>query len=486
MRNNGQRVRLGDRVVRRPRQRETAPVRIRFRAPRRRVNLPTSLSALLTLTIGFASLILIGTALLMIPAASAGPSGAPFVDALFTATSAVCVTGLVVVSSADYWSGFGQAVLAGLMFVGGIGIMTAGTFILLALGKRISLNRRLIIREAQGGVSIGNAVQVGRYVVLFAIGAQAVTFGVLFARLIFKYPASEAFWQSLFHAVSAFNNAGFAIFPDSSSLSAFQSDPIVLWAIGVSILLGALSFPVVNELARRKSLNRWSLDTRLVLLGTAGLWVIGAVAMLVFELSNEATLGGMSLPDKLSNGAFQAMTARTAGFQSVDFASTRMGTDFLFMILMFVGGASGSVAGGIKVNTAMALVIATLAALRGRPRAEVLRREIPHAQVLRALALTMLMLTLLAFFMTVLSFTERASLDSGAFAFADVMFETVSAAGTVGLSRGITSDLSEAGKVVITLAMYAGRLGPLTIGMGLALRERRAVYRYAQERVTIG
>ena len=486
MRNNGQPFRPGDRVVRRPRQRETAPIRIRLPDPRRRVNLPVSLSAFLTLTVGFAILILIGTALLMTPAASAGPGGAPFVDALFTATSAVCVTGLVVVNSGEYWSGFGQAVLAGLMFVGGLGIMTAGTFILLALGKRISLNRRLVIRETQGGVSLGNAVQVGRYVALFAVSVQAVTFGVLFARLVFKQPAGEAFWHSLFHAVSGFNNAGFTIFPESHSLSAFQSDPVVLWAIGVSILLGALSFPVVNEIARRKSLNRWTLDTRLVLAGTAGLWAIGAAAMIVFELGNESTLGGMSLADKISNGTFQATTARTAGFHTIDFAETRMGTDFLFMILMFVGGASGSVAGGIKVNTAMVLVVATIAALRGRPQAEVMRREVPNAQVSRALALTVLAASGLALLVTMLSFTERASLDSGVFSFADVLFETISAGGTVGLSHGITSELSEPGKVVITLAMYAGRLGPLTIGMGLALREQRALYRYAQERVTIG
>ena len=486
MRNNGQFRRPGDRVVRRPRQRETAPIRVRLPVQRRRVNLPVSLSALLTLTLGFAAAILIGAGLLATPAASVGPGGASLIDALFTATSAVCVTGLVVVPSGEYWSGFGQAVIAGLMFVGGLGIMTAGTLILLALGKRISLNSRLIIRETQGGRSLGGALELGRYVVLFALGVQAAAFAALFARLIFMYPAEEAFWQSLFHSISAFNNAGFTIFRESDSLSAFQSDPVVLWAIGISILLGAFSFPVVNEIARRRNMNRWALDTRLVLIGTVGLWGVGALAMVGFELGNEATLEGMSLIDKISNGAFQATTARTAGFSSIDFAETRMGTDFLFMLLMFIGGASGSVAGGIKVNTAMVLALATLAALRGRPRVETLRREIPQAQVSRALALTVLAVVGVAALMTMLSFTERSSLDSGAFAFLDVLFETVSAAGTVGLSRGITPELTEPGKLVVTLAMYAGRLGPLTIGLGLALREQRAIYRYAQERVTIG
>lgn len=486
MRSNGQHFRPGDRVVRRPRQHETAPVHIRVHDQRRRITLPASSSALLSLTIGFASLIMLGTALLMTPFASVDAGGASFVNALFTATSAVCVTGLVVVPSGEYWSGFGQAVLAALMFMGGLGIMSAGFVILAAVGRRISLNQRLVVRETLGGASLGSAVRLGRYVIIFAIGAQLATFGLLFLRLIFDYSADQAFWQGLFHSISAFNNAGFTIFPESNSLSAFRSDPVVMWTIGVSIILGAFSFPVLNEVARRKGLSRWTLDTRLVVVGTLGLWAFGALAMIVFELGNDATLGGMSVIDKISNGAFQATTARTAGFSSIDFAETRAGTDFLFILLMFVGGASGSVAGGIKINTAMVLIVATLAALRGRPRAEVLRREIPYVQVARALAVLALALSGVVLFMALLSVTEQASLDSGAFAFADVMFETVSAFGTVGLSRGVTPELSEPGKLVVTLAMYVGRLGPLTIGLGLALRERRAVYRYAEERVRIG
>lgn len=486
MRSNGGRFRPGDRVVRRPRERETAPVRIRTHHQRRRIPLPAATSGLLSLAMGFAGLIAAGTMLLMLPASSSGAGGAPFSTALFTATSAVCVTGLVVVSSGAYWSGAGQAVIAGLMFLGGLGIMSAGFVILTAAGRRISLNQRLVVRDTLGGGSLGGAVRLGRYVLLFAVGAQLVTFGVLFARLVFHYPPAEALWQSLFHAVSAFNNAGFTVFPDSDSLSAFRSDPIVLWAVGVSILLGAMSFPVLNEIARRKGASRWTLDTRLVVIGTLGLWALGTVTVFAFEGWNEATLGGMSALDKLSNGLFQASTARTAGFSSIDFGETRAGTDFVFLLLMFVGGASGSVAGGIKVNTAMVLVVATLAALGGRPNAEMLRREIPYAQVARALAVLVLAAAALMVFVVLLAATERAALDAGAFAFADVLFEAVSAFGTVGLSRGITPDLSEPGKYVITLAMYAGRLGPLTIALGLALGERRAVYRYAEERVRIG
>lgn len=486
MRANGWRARPGDRVARRPRQRETAPVRVRTPRPRRRVTLPAASSALLSLAGGFALLITVGTGLLMLPLATASGESAPFVAALFTATSAVCVTGLVVESSATYWSGFGQAVLAALMFTGGLGIMSAGLVMLAAGGRRITLNQRLLVRETLGGAALGSAFRLVRYILIFAVAAQALGFALLFARLIFSYPAPQALWQSLFHSVSAFNNAGFTIFPDSESLAAFRSDPALLAIIGGGVILGALSFSVVNEVARRKGVSRWTLDTRLVVIGTLGLWGVGALTMLAFEAGNPATLGGMTLLDRIVNGAFQATTARTAGFSSIDFGQAEAGSSFLFMIMMFVGGASGSVAGGIKINTVMVIIVATLAVAGGRPRAEFDRREIPRLQVARALALLVLGALGVSLFVAALAWSERGSIGAGDFAFVAVMFEAVSAFGTVGLSHGITPDLSTPGKIIVTLAMYVGRLGPLTIALGLAMRERRAVYRYAEERVRIG
>lgn len=485
MRGNGGQRKPGDRMVRRPRQRELEPVRLRP-SVRRRVLIPASTSALLSLTLSFLALIAIGASLLFLPFASTVEGSAPLITALFTATSAVCVTGLVVVDSGEYWTGFGQAVIAGLMFAGGLGIMTAALVILTAVGRRITLNQRLVVREAMGGMSLGGVMHIGRLVIVFAVGAQIIGFVVLSIRLAFNYSLTDALWQGLFHSISAFNNAGFTIFPDSTSLSAFQSDHYVLWTVGVLILLGALSFPVINELAKRQRLARWSLDTRLVVFGMAGLWVLGGVAMLAFELTNPNTLGGMSLGDKISNAAFQATTSRTAGFSTVDFGQTRTATDFLFIMMMFVGGASGSVAGGIKINTAMVLVIAGLASVRGRTRAEVFRREIPYPQVARALAVLLLAGTALIVFVTALAASENSSIEQGLFSFTDVFFEAVSGFGTVGLSRGITPDLSDPGKLIVTAAMYVGRLGPLTIALGLALGERRVPYRYAREQVRIG
>lgn len=481
----GNRRRMGDRVVRRPRQAEMAPRHIHT-AGRRRVLLSPSASALLSLAGGFAALIALGTLLLSLPFSVAGPDRSDIITAVFTATSAVCVTGLVVVSSADYWSPIGQAVLMGLMVLGGLGIMTAGLVILTAIGRRITLNQRLIVRDTMGGASLGSVMTLGRYVIIFAVAVQAIGFVVLFIRLVFEYPVGEALWQSAFHSVSAFNNAGFTIFEDSESLSRFQSDPISLAIIGLMILIGAMSFPVIADIYRRRRTQRWSLDTRLVVIGTLSMWVLGAATIIVFELANDATLGSMSWPDKISNGTFQALTARTAGFSSIDFTQTRGGTDFLFTFMMFVGGASGSVAGGIKVNTLMVLVFAGLASVRGRQRTEVFRRELPAAQVARALAIILLAGLAVIVIVSALAFTETASLENGKFHFMDVLFEATSAFGTVGLSRGITPDLSDPGKIIVTIAMYLGRMGPLTIALGLALRERRAVYQFAEERVRIG
>ena len=485
MRDSTRRHRPGDRIVRRPRQQEMAPRQVRGHQ-RRRIPISPSVSALLSVTGGFAGLIAIGTMLLMLPLASAAPGRADIITALFTATSAVCVTGLIVVDSARYWSVFGQAVLAALMFMGGLGIMTAGVVILTAIGRRITLNQRLIVRETMGSASLGGVLTLGRYVIIFAVAVQVLGFVVLFLKLLFDFPLKQAAWQAFFHTISAFNNAGFAVFDNSSSLSRFEKDPVALGIFGLLIILGGISFPVVAEIARRNKINRWSLDTKLVLVGTVFLWVVGGISMFLFEVGNPRTLGAMPLGDQISNATFQAITARTAGFSTIEFGDTRPGNDFLYMLLMFVGGASGSTAGGIKINTAMVLLVAGIASIKGRPHTEAFGRELPSNQVMRALAVFLLAVLALFTLVLALAVTEVHKVESGHFGFLDVLFEATSAFGTTGLSRGITADLTDPGKIVVAVGMFLGRLGPLTIALGLALRERRAVYRFAQERVRIG
>ena len=254
---------------------------------RRRSVLPSQFSALLTFSLSFVILILIGTVLLSLPISTVEEGQVSIINALFTATSAVCVTGLVVVSSNDYWSPFGQFIISILMFVGGLGIMSAGLLMLVAVGRRISLSQRLLIRETLGGaVPLGNATRLGFLIVAFAVFAQFITFILLFLRLITDYSLGQALWHSFFHSISAFNNAGFTIFPESTSLQSFQSDPFVQGIIGVSIVLGSLSFPVINELARRQGYRRWTLDTKFVVIGTLGVWILGIIAILLFEGTN--------------------------------------------------------------------------------------------------------------------------------------------------------------------------------------------------------
>ena len=474
-----------DRVVRRPRQRQLEPVRV-LTHPRPSIVLSASAYALLSLTLGFALLISLGTVALMLPPASVEPGAAPFITALFTATSAVCVTGLVVETTGKYWSYFGQSIILVLMFVGGLGLMTATMSILVIVGRHVPLNARLAVRETLAGTSLASVLKVSRYILLFAVVTQAMGFGALFITFMAIYPRDLAAWSALFHSVSAFNNAGFDIFTESSSLVAYHDYYPLVIIIGILIALGGLSFPVLAELWRVRRVSRWTLDTRLVIHGSLFLWALGILVVLIFEWNNSITLGGMTLPGKLINAWFQSVTARTAGFSTIDFSATSAGNDFVFLLLMFIGGASGSTAAGIKVNTIMVLVVAGLSSIQGRQRAEYGSRRLAYAQVIRAIAVTLLALVALLVFVAALLVTESAYLEAGRFDFLDVLFEVVSGFNTVGLSRGITSDLTDPGKLVITTAMYVGRLGPLTIATGLALRERRLVYGFPEESVRIG
>ena len=472
----------GDVIIRSPGWQKVQQVHAR----QRKASLPFSATTTFLLAGGFATLIGGGTLLLWLPIASTQSGAAPLLTVLFTATSAVCVTGLVVVDSATYWTGFGQAVLAGLMYLGGLGIMTAGTILLVVVGRRLTLPGRIVMRESVGATTLGSVTSMVKRVLFLATAIQIVGSLVLLARLITIFPTGEAIWYSAFHAISGFNNAGFVIFPDSDSLIGVRLDRFIIVTIGALVLLGALSFSVIAELARRQRMSRWSLDTRLVLVGSLVLSLLGGMALFFIEQGNPATLGDVGRVDQIIDALFQSLTARTAGFSTVDFGATRMPTNLVFMLLMFIGGASGSTAGGVKVNTMMVLLAAAVASLRGRPHPEVFRRELAYEQVARAMALVLLVALTLLVFLLGLMITERQNIDSGQFLFIDLLFESVSALGTTGLSTGITSDLTAGGKLLITALMYVGRLGPLTIVLGLALREHRAVYRYAQERVRIG
>lgn len=467
----------GDRVIHHPRQEEISPVRVTVttrRVPSR------GLASPLILVYAFVGLIALGTVLLLLPFAHHGGGFTPFMDAFFTATSAVTVTGLVVENTATYWTRAGQVFILGLMFVGGLGFMIMATFLLVVIGQRVTLVQRLQVRESLGINQVGGLVRITIAIVLATSVIQALGFVALFIRLSFIYPPAEAVWQAVFFTVSGFSNAGFVALPGAEGFASFRSDPFVIAIMALLILLGAVSYWVIVDVVKTRRVSAFTLNTKLVLILTAVLVVVGTAAFLAFEYRNPATLGSLSLPDKVMGAFFQSISGRTAGFATVDFGHTEQQTNFFFASLMFIGGASASVAGGIKVNTLAVVLVAVFSTMRRRSHASAFGREIPQVQVQRAMVIGAVSTALVFFLALMLAFS-----DSG-LPFIDLFFESISAFGTVGLSTGVTSSLSSSGHVILIIAMFVGRLAPLAIGLAMAQRVEREVYRYAEERVTIG
>jgi trk system potassium uptake protein TrkH len=467
-------------VVRHPRVEEIGPVRVTVSA--RKVQSRLFGSPLVLLYI-FAALVAVGTALLIPPFAHHGSGTTPFMDALFTSTSAVTVTGLVVQDTATYWTLYGKAVVLGLMFVGGLGIMTLAAFLLVLLGQRVSLFQRLLMKESLGILPVnelGGLVRLAIRIVIVAVAIQFVGFIALTVRFLAVMDPVDAVGQGLFLAVSGFNNAGFTALPESASLSAYQTDVTVIVVMGLLILLGGISLWVMADVVTLRRFSLFSLNTKLVLVTTAFLVLLGSVVFFSFEYGNQPTLQALSVPHKLLVSVFESISGRTAGFSTVDYGETEQHTNFIFISLMFIGGASASVAGGIKVNTFAVVLVAVLSTLRGRTHATAFGREIPVVIVQRAMVIGAVAIAVVFFFAFLLTAVETG------FDFIDLLFESVSAFGTVGLSTGLTGDLSRWGQLILVVAMFVGRVGPLGLGLAMAQYSESDNYRYAQERVTIG
>ena len=438
------------------------------------------LASPLILIYAFAALIAVGTALLLLPFSHEGSGPAPFMDALFTATSAVTVTGLVIQETSTYWTRAGQVMILGMMFVGGLGFMTIATFLLILIGQRVTLSQRLLVKESLGVDHMGGLVRLTVGIVLVAVVIQAAGFVALVIRFSFLYPPAEAAWQAVFHAVSGFNNAGFIALSERDGLAHFRDDGVVLGTIGVLIVLGAISFWVLVDVVRVRRFSLFALTTKLVIVLTATLVVVGTVVFLASEYTNPATLGSLPVGQKLSTSVFESVSGRTAGFTTVNYDETEQHTNFFLTALMFIGGASGSVAGGIKVNTMAVVMAAVLSTLRGHTNAVAFGREIPHLLVQRAMVIGGVSTAFVFIVALLLTFSQTG------FDFIDLLFEAVSAFGTVGLSTGLTAEMSRLGQAIIVGTMFIGRLGPLAIGLAMAQRAETDLYRYPSERVTIG
>lgn len=431
------------------------------------------------LVYGFVAVIAIGTILLLLPVASKSGQFTSPVNAFFTATSAVCVTGLVVVDTADYWNGFGQAVILALIQIGGLGFMTSATLLLLLFGRRIGLRERWLIGCSLGLEKMGGLVRLVRRIAIFTIVVELIGAGIFYVRFSMENPTETAVWKAVFQSVSAFNNAGFDIFGNFRSMLDYQTDTLVILTTGALVILGGISFMVVADIGEMRRFVRLALDSKIVITATIALLILGTVVFLLTEYSNADTLGPLSFPYKLLNAFFHSLTPRTAGFSTINVGSMADYSLFFTILLMFVGGAAGSTAGGIKVNTFGMLIATMWSSLKGKEHAGAFGREFTSQQIHRALALVMLALGLITFVVFLLTVTED-------FRFLNILFETFSAFGTVGLSTGITPDLSIAGKLIIVVTMFIGRLGPLILALSLIQRQLPSKYRYPQDEVRVG
>ncbi len=429
----------------------------------------------------FAVVILIGTGFLMLPFSVVAGDGAPFLTALFTGTSAVCVTGLAVVDTGTYWSPFGQVVIMLLIQVGGLGIMTLASIGLVLIGRRLGLRRRVLGAADKGQTGVAVVKRLAFLVASLTLAFEAVGASVLALRLAIghDYPFGQALWYGVFHSVSAFNNAGFGLL--ATNLSPFVQDWPVNVAVMVLIIAGGLGFPVWLELYehRFRDLRHLSIHTKMMVVGTAALLLLGTVAVLAFEWGNPATLGQYDTAQKILPSMFQSVTPRTAGFNTLDYAQMHEETWLTQMMLMFVGAGPASTGGGIKVTTMLVLFLFIIAEARGVPDTVAFGRRIPVEAIRQGFSISFIA-------MNAVVIGTLVMLVDGDDRFVRVLFEAISAFGTVGLSTGITFGLPDVSKYVLVALMYLGRVGPYTLALAFALRQRPVKFRYAAEAPIIG
>lgn len=454
---------------------------------RKRINEKFNLNPAQILVLGFLTMILIGAGLLTLPMASANGESVGFVNAIFTATSAVCVTGLVVGDTATYWTLFGKGVILMLIQGGGLGFMTMATLIALVVGKRISLKERLLMQEALNQFTISGVVRLTKNIIIATMAIETIGAVFLSFRFVPMYGWAKGIGFAIFHSISAFCNAGFDLMGNFRSLTGFADDALVTLSVGLLIILGGMGFTVLVDIfelgtAKKRINRRFSIHTKLTLYITGILILVGFISIFAFEFNNPETLGNLSGKGKILSSLFHSITPRTAGFNTISMEGATLSTKMLTIILMFIGGAPSSTAGGIKVTTFGVILFTMISMADGRDETEIFKRRIPRDIVNRALALVSASLTIVIVGTMLLSFTEKG-LD-----FMDILFETTSAFGTVGLSLGITPQLSNSGKIIIAFIMFIGRLGPMTLAVAVANRQqkRKKLIKYPEGKVSIG
>ncbi|MCR2805350.1 TrkH family potassium uptake protein [Paenibacillus soyae] len=432
------------------------------------------------ITMVFLILIAIGAILLSMPFSSSTGESVGLLNAVFTAVSAVCVNGLVVLDTGSAFSVFGQVVIMILIQIGGIGFMTLGVMIAIVLGKKIGLKQRLIIQQATQSTSAQGLVRLSLYMVLIVFLFESIATLVLTLRWESEMGLGKAAYYALFHSISAFNNAGFALWPDG--LSRYVGDPIVNFTILILFIVGGLGYIVVIDIVRKRSWKKLSLHSKIVILATSILFVIGFLLLFFLESWNTETYGHLTLWERIQASMFQSMTPRSAGFNTIDIGSMLAVSQFILIILMFIGAASGGTGGGIKTNTVVVLILATINTFRGGGQIHAFNRRISEDAVMRALAVVVSSLFFVLLVTILLTITENMMTDH----FLEILFEATSAFSTTGLSMGLTADLSTAGKIIVTITMFLGRLGPLTLAYALAQKRTKSKIGYPEDHILIG
>jgi len=431
------------------------------------------------LAFGFAALIFAGMILLTLPAASRSGQSVGLLNALFTATSAVCVTGLVVVDTYTQYSLFGQLVILSLIQMGGLGIMTMATLIFLILGRKINLRERLVMQEALNQGTLSGVVKLTRYIIATTIifeGTGALLLSLRFTKI---YGFSKGVYYGIFHAVSAFNNAGFDLIGNFRSLTPFVQDPLVNMVVMGLVIFGGLGFSVIYDIVTKRNFHKLSLHSKVVLTSTGVLLFLGFIAFYLLEYSNPATLGPLSPLGKILAAAFQSVTPRTAGFNTISISDLTMPAKYFTILLMFTGASPGSTGGGIKTSTFATILMMIYTVITSKEDVEIYQRRVPADNIFKAIAIAVISLMLVFISSLLLTITEHAD-------FLKILFETTSAFGTVGLSLGITPDLTSIGKIFVIITMFAGRVGPLTLVLALGSRKKKAILKYPEERILVG
>jgi trk system potassium uptake protein TrkH len=435
------------------------------------------------LSMGFAVVIFVGAILLSLPIASQSGEVTPFIDCIFTSTSAVCVTGLVTVDTGTYWTYFGKTVIITLIQIGGLGFMSVATLVFFILGKRITLKERLVMQEAMNVNSLQGLVKMIKYVLIFTFSVEGIGAILFSTQFIPRFGIFKGVYYSLFHSISAFFNAGFDLMGDFSSVTAYANNSVIILTISALIAIGGLGFFVWVEIYNCKGIKRLSLHSRVVIYTTLVLIFGGAILMYLFEMNNPSTMGGMSPKGKILSSIFASVSPRTAGFNSIPLDKMTTAGIFLTIILMFIGGSPGSTAGGLKTTTAVLLFMTVVSVVRGREETEIFKKRIDKELVYKAFAISVISMALVITVTMILSITEQPDIP-----FEYFLYEATSAFATVGLTLGLTTKLTFVGKIVISLTMYAGRVGLLTIILALAKNKnsKSGTIRYPEDKILIG